>query len=437
MEIKPPGKILPTGPGQTPRADPGPAALRALTTNWQVGQLFEAVVTGSTQRGHLLLSLRGVSLEVARPPDLPFQTGQRVQLQLTAREPLPAFRVLGLIDPVPAGKTAPLTVQQALRAEVPRQQPLPPLLANLAAVARPAANAPPLPADVQQTVTRLLQRLPTLEQIRQPEGLRQALQQSGPFLEARLARAVNGAPLRVDSDLHAALLRLADSLRRHLPAERLPPSLARPATAAAPPPPAMPAGSPGRAYQAGQPAPPVPHGAVRQAPQPQGRETASLLTAVSQENALEELVRQVDGALARHHVQQLHGQHAEQQQRQMWAMELPLRNGEEIDLFDIRIERDAQGRRPHPGPMPWSVSLAFDLAGLGPVRAVVSLRNEHISTAFWAEREPTASLFNAWLDTLRSQLAALGVEVGRLECHCGRPPEPDQAREPVLVDEQA
>jgi len=85
-------------------------------------------------------------------------------------------------------------------------------------------------------------------------------------------------------------------------------------------------------------------------------------------------------------------------------MELPIRHGDQVDVFDLRIEEE----EPHPhgenttSPR-WSVRLSFDLAGLGPVHALISLQAESVATRFWVERPETARLFDHWLETLESR----------------------------------
>ena len=393
---------------------------------------------GKSTDGKLLLTLQGNEVVVPRPPPLPFPDGQRLELELLSKTPLPTFR----LRPFVPTAADPASVQQALRTALPRQQPLPPLLANLTILATEPQSAPPMPKEVAQLSQQLYQQLPTPKQLQQVMALKNALQQTGPFLESDLAKAVAGHPLNTERNLRLTLLRLAASLRHHLPAERpqLPPSspgvtLATPdlspsgrSTQPAPPYAQTPAGSPQQAAD---------NSTIRQTPQPQSQSKASLLTVSTQENGLEELLRQVEGVLNRGQVHQLQNLHAENQGRPLWAMELPIRTEQGIDLFDLRIERDAEHQRGDSESIPWSVTLAFDLDGLGPIRAAVSLRGDQITTRFWAERETTSTLFNQYLDTLRSRLHHAGLNVGRLECRCGMPVETNTDLEPQLLDEKA
>ncbi|MDH5444585.1 MAG: flagellar hook-length control protein FliK [Gammaproteobacteria bacterium] len=178
--------------------------------------------------------------------------------------------------------------------------------------------------------------------------------------------------------------------------------------------------------------------AVRsQAPQPQGTAQASLINILNTESALDELIGQVEGALARIQVQQLQTAATDQQHRPVWIMELPVRTEQGIDLFDLRIQRDSENHAEDDPKAPWTVSLAFDLEKLGPIRAQVMLYGEdRISTVFWAEKHESSSYFNQHLEKLKSRFKQVGLEVARVDCRCGKPDSPPPSREPRLVDEK-
>jgi len=452
MDIKPPNNNLPASPADVATPTSTRPLPGGLPRDWLPGQLLLAVVMAKSDIGPLLLNIQGILAEVTRPANLPLQVGQRLELKLLAKEPLPLLQVQTLHN----AKTtlAPpdiRTVNQALRKVVPRQTQATPLLANLRWLATQIPPSPMLPRDIQQLSQQIYQQLPTLSQLRQPAKLAEQLQRSGPFLEANLAKAVQHRTPPA-TEIRIQLLRLATLLRTQESSlavtSKTPPSApAVRASESTAPTTTLPSQSVSQpASQSGAPYTPVAQSipastaqqsSVRQVPQPQISSNASLPNLPSEASASAELLRQVEGVLARVQVQQLQSLHAENQGRQLWAMELPIKTHQGIDLFDFRIERDAQQQADDEARTPWSVTLAFDLAGLGAIRTVISLRGETISTQFWAEQRDTSRLFNQHLDNLRNQFDQVGLNVGKLECRCGTPLAVDAAQEPKLLDEKA
>lgn len=99
-------------------------------------------------------------------------------------------------------------VRIAAAQAVPRQAGLAPLMANIQA----AVDRPDVPAEVREAGRALLAATPTAAAIATPRGLRRAVEGSGVFLEARMARAVDvptveSATRPVETtDMKAALL---------------------------------------------------------------------------------------------------------------------------------------------------------------------------------------------------------------------------------------
>ncbi len=406
----------------------------------------------------------------------PLQAGQNLKLEVVQpRSEPPQLRIL-------SEGSAQNHAEQALRILLPRQSSLTPLLANLALLGRatpapantqggsPPATAtattgnPPtlpatgaasgstqagalnpgavnaasaLPRPITEQLQQWLRLLPNVAQASRPEGLKQALLDSGVFLEARLLTAASGttpsqaAAQLLGQDLRAGLLRLAAALQQLRPA---------------PPPPGAPPGAPAQAAAASaagdqtsgvQPAPATPPPLRGVPPLPQAAAPASL-AGLPPAEAGRELLQQVEGALARIQLHQLQSLPGSEAGRAVWAMELPLRHGQDIDLFGLRIERDAEHNAGTPAQRDtWSVTLAFDLGELGPVRARVSLYDGQISAQFWTEQPATRQRFEDHLATLHERLRNAGLQIGRLGCHSGMPPDASPPPPSGLVNEKA
>jgi hypothetical protein len=432
-------RVVPQDPKQ-PSAQILLPASNPQLGQWKSGQIIQARVDPSPQQGQMALDLAGLKVVAKNqlPPPLA-QPGQALKLEVVHPGAPAALKVLKIQAPAP---NSPVLVHQAVRAELPKQMPLPPLLANLTAVttpqtpvAKPTQNLPPLPQPVVDLARRIVAELPTRETIRSPEGLRQAIQQSGVFLEPLLARYVQQRQMgqtptqpvpTPTGDTKAALLSLLASLFTLTKVQPKTASTPTGQTAQSATTPAAPHSQPSL--------PPLPH----LPPQPQARAAATLTAHMTTQQALLELMRQTEGGLARIHLNQLASQPQEDDNRRIWVTELPVRQGEQQDVIQLRIEEETDGGDKK-RPKQWSVTLAMDLDKLGPVRIRVSLLDGQVSASFWAEETRTTRLFQDHLQQLKEQLSQSGLKVGNLSANQGQGPttSPPPSQSYVLLDEQA
>lgn len=389
----------------------------AASPQWQAGQVLDARVIDAQRDGTLLLQLEGQGKPVQARSPLPLAVGQQVKLEVA----LEADRVVLRLLDKPAEQPA---LQQAWRTALPHQLPLATVLQHIARLMQlpsvpgsgttatanaaappplpPTTTAPPLPVSLpelrageitsrpqpastaspatpaaatptadklQSLALELLNRLPEPQRLGTAEGLRQAVLNSGLFLEARLAR---GDTTALQEDFRAGLLRLLHAVKE----------------------------------QAAAPAAATARG---------GNLPALMLSAAM----LGELSQQIEGALARVKVQQLHTLGAQTGADPAWLLELPLRSGTEQDILRLRIQREGN-QRDGSGAPGWSVRLHFDSAQHGAVDSVVTLLGGKVGVSFWAEQPQTAERLQLRLEELRGQLHTAGLEVEHLRSTVGR-----------------
>lgn len=378
-----------------PSRGPEPARVQA----WQVGALLQATVVSATKDGQAEIRIGADNYRAQTAQ--PLRAGEQMTLRVVATGSPVQLQVLQ------AG-TAPDAMQAALRQALPQQQSYAPLLADAAAALRPDIRTS-LPPEVQAALQRLAGSQPGAAQATTAEGLKQAIRQSGVFLESQLAREAAGGPrAQTAQDFKAAVLVLARALAQAMPPE----SATTARTAAAPSAPMAPPPPPGSA-----PAPQAPHPAL-------------LPDLPAGERALQ-LATGTQGALARIELNQL----ASVQQGQAVWVELPLRRDGGSDVVQLRIGRDGGGGG-GAAEDAWSVSLALDLPGLGPVRSLISLRGAQVSVGFWSEDAATHQRLHDHLADLRASLEQAGLDVGRVASHAGAPP-PDERPPGRLLSERA
>ncbi|WP_455234539.1 flagellar hook-length control protein FliK [Thiogranum longum] len=181
------------------------------------------------------------------------------------------------------------------------------------------------------------------------------------------------------------------------------------------------------------PLPPPFRGAV---PVPQAALQASLDLLNRVGNLRTDLLQQSEAALARLQLSQLAALPKEGEPGLLeWLLELPIRRGDDIDLWSLRLFREP-GKEQHQQEPGWSVQLAFDLPGLGPLQAHVQLSGERVSTSFWAERQDTLTVLRQHLHELREAMTGAGLEVAELQCRSGCMPAPKPASRHPLISEK-
>ncbi len=429
-------------------------AARPMVEAWSVGQLLQATVVAPVQPHRVTLLIGGSRMEAET--NSPLRPGQQLSLRVEQRGETTLLRVL-------PQKSEPQAIQtRALRAALPRQTPLPPLLANLAQLAKAPEQIPHEAAPAWAKLARAVVRaLPEQQALTNPAGLRRAMNDSGTFFESRAARAARGDAPFPAQDFKASLLRLAALFSR---ATALP-SPARP-TAGNPPPstaaaasmvlgsPPTPSGSAvqGPVSDAAKPAALQAEGAPSRAdtrvqdpgppprrgpPQPQHPATASIASLGSPGKIATELRGQVEGAISRVQLHQLNSLSGEEGAKPVWSMEIPVRRGEQMDVWSLRIEEDSSGPPEAPAKR-WCISLAFELEALGPVHARLTLQSQKVSASLWAERESTAALIGRHAEELRRMFDGAGLGVGDILCVHGQPPQaPAESSQSSLISVEA
>ncbi len=467
-----------------PRGGSGPlltlrqAASGGERGNWQAGQVLRATVVSFTPQGHVNLDVDGTRLQSNQSAlGLQAQSGQSLRLEVVSGGKLPVLRVLE------GGGSPQEAARQATREALPRQASLEQVLQRGADQLRQLAGGAGTTQQAQ-AARQVLSALPDAGRMTTAEGVRQAVSNSGLFLENHLGQQARGGPAApLSQDLKANVLRLLSVMR---PAE----AAARPAATQGggaqgggaaqtsgqvplltyPPPnrgallqatgqtgagpsagqptgaqaagaqaagaQAAPAGStaPAQAAPSGQAAPAVQTG------QPAGGQAGQAVAAAGVRAA--DLVQQLEAGLARIQLNQLASTGAlTEGARPHWHVELPLRGQDgTLTPLTLALTREREGDGDTIAPL-WTVNLHFELSELGPIRAGLTLVGErHVSVGLWARDEETVAIFEAELDRLRESMAAAGLTVGHVGVRQGAAEPPSPAAENLatrLLDEEA
>jgi hypothetical protein len=277
-----------------------------------------------------------------------------------------------------------------------RQGSLPEQLAILNSILAQAPNIR-LQSQLSQYIRHLLLNLASWSEVIQAGGLSQALSNSGLLLESKLSYRKDRQ--RFTRDFKASLLGLL---------QRLPDADNRPLGRFLPPPP--------------------PYRDAHPVPQPRAQ---PIEIGHHPNESLHSMLREAGEAILARLL--LHQIASAENEQDCWLVEIPIRDGDDLDLLHLRIDRECHGDG-HDGQSRWMANLAIDLPTLGPIRTQVSLQNKCISCIFWAEQITTVSIIRHHLKHLQNALEAQGLKVQSLSCGHGTPPHTrsEQSRRALL-----
>lgn len=413
MEIKPPSHNLYTAITSKISAASTNNQPSSAPPEWHIAQQIKAIITQITAK-QLFLNIQGTSANTPKP-DIPgLKVGDVLNLEIEQLKPLPQFRIISLQKSVGTN-----TITQALRQIAAHDTAIEPMLKNLSYVAnRPALRPSPLAADVNAAVREIFKQLPAPFNIKTGTQVKEQLQNSGTFIEGKIKNKINevlhnaittksvqtkslsglNLSAELDSDLGVQLHRLANLIRTQLPPVKNPAALTQPT--------------------ANQSAPQL---AKEVTPQQQPvraveNQQASLQNITLREEAMQTFLRQVESSLTHLQQTQLTNLNESQPGRPQWLMELPIKDGQDIDLFELRITEEESSHAEENEKKIWNVTLKFDLTGLGKIKAHIKMQNDFVSAQFFSEKAEVLSLFQQNFDFLRGRLNYNGLNVGNIEC---------------------
>ncbi|WP_269619276.1 flagellar hook-length control protein FliK [Zhongshania sp. BJYM1] len=399
----------------------GPAPVLAID------RVLTAVVVG--QRAEHLYELASGNLRMMAESQTALRHGEKLLLQVTGKDhkQRPQLQIL---------KAETGLVNSQLRATLPQQQSANQLLANLSKL-----STMPQQQSLAGLGKEFIGVLPDKAQLSDPAGLRQAIMQSGLFLESQIIKDTLS-----NRDLKRALLRLSHQISQQLDgaksetniekADTKHPPLAKeysPQTRLAPlPSEHMATKTAVESYVQSATAKPKSEELPGQL-HPQGRQVASLNNSDSDIEILQQILRDVRGTIARQESHQLlHLQQSDKQQTQ-YMVELPVRGSDGIDVWQLHLQKFSHAEDDQNAPDTpqkdkqdqhnWTITLSFDLPGLGPFRARVSQQPD-LNIHFSADSSNTTELIKSQCHELVQRLEDQGINAQKIECRS----------EPISVD---
>lgn len=414
--ITPPASAA-TPPRAVPATAPVPASQPVTTSAPAVLQVAHPPSPVAVQQAFLQQALQTLGLPAAQPAATPpAAAGAAPTASTTAGAASPTAATAPAAPAITAA-TARAMAGPLLGPVLQRQDGLAPLFANLRALAQGTislALPKTLPPAIQQV---LAQAIPAERQAPTAAKLKDALQASGLFLEARQAA---GLPMPRQGDLKAGLQALRETLLPIVDFLSPTPKASRQDHGGVP---------------SDQQADPAPDQSARLAPPrrdgplvPQPAAEPSLAPGEKPLAIAETLLDQTEAALDRIKLAQyasLPLEPARQdgtQPAQRWLAEIPLAFQQGITMLPLQVERDAP-RRDAQGVSPpvWRIRFALDVEPMGPLQGVVTLQGRDVGVSIWAEREETSQLLRGAAPGLEGALLDADFASGAIDIHTGQP----------------
>lgn len=380
-----------------------------MLAEWRIGALLQAVAVRDATTGQLFLDIgnsrypaRIASGDGSGPAE-----GEQLQVRVLRTSPVLALETV----PAPASDSADGELKaDALRRYLPKQASPALLSSNLGFIARGSSDTVALPRSIMQAAANLWQALPEAAALGDAKALERAVARSGVFLESSLASGDRmETAVAAKTDLKALMLQLSRALGE-LGAR---PNAAMTDTSAPAP----------------LPSARGPLNALPAAPA-----TLSLLDTSSQQ--MNELSRQVDGAIARLTTVQV-ANASQDTPTQSLLVELPVRHEDRASMVRLRFERDGSRQQAVDSDQSWTVEAAMDLGAIGALHARVTLTGHRIGVQLRAESPAVVDTLSARRLELEGMLREAGLEVDRIVCLHGMPAGDAGPRPTRLLDIRA
>jgi flagellar hook-length control protein FliK len=312
-----------------------------------------------------------------KPPE--FKIGQYLTLEITKTGAMPEFRIIPSVSNITQEK-----ITELVKLFLPRHESSSVLLNQIIKDLPQLIKNENVAQALKRITVEILQNLPAQERLTNSQGVKQSINNSGVFLEAKLPSMAGNSGLNVEKDFKANLLKFIHALKQEVTTQN-----------------------------------------------EQKTQQADL-------NLLKNLQQKAENAVARIVLDQLISLPNEDNPKQLWNLELSFMDRETAEATSIEIEWEKE-KDQQAGNSNWSVNITITPSGLGRIHCVVAYQNDVINTYFRSQKTQTADLIKHNLDYLKGQLEDSGLKAGNMSAQDGLPPiKPlPQISEKKLFDDNA
>jgi len=368
------------------------AALKQL----EPGQLLDAIVKSSLSEQLVKIQIANTQLIASTTAKL--VEGQLLKLEVLKTEPMLELKIIRPSLPESAQ-------QQILRLSLPKQLPLQQLINQLPGLLQVKTNG--LSSATQLTLEHILSQSISSDKLN-ASALLKAFQNSGILAEANAAKGNTPSAqdlklniLKALADINNPSSQTATSSLTKSGAENLISNLMNTIKLAT------------------QQQKSLIH--TKDTATNEALNSMQASQAGKQENVFMQILRLLEGSLARTQLHQLSSLPGDDNLRQIWQFEIPLRFIDDYDSVLVRFEKEEKDTEEQ--EIHWRVTLEFNFEETGKIQARLLIIGEQVSTIFWCEKEQTHQTVSSQLPTLESMFENAGLLIGKLNAYHGQAPE--------------
>ncbi|MDO9423761.1 MAG: flagellar hook-length control protein FliK [Methylobacter sp.] len=401
------------------------AKIIGITGNKIQLQLFTNTPSPSTtDMGNKQVGLIAIDRSQLTNAPQNLKIGQNLNLEMLKAGTTTDFKVISTSYNIPEAKIA-----EFIKQFLPRHEACPLFLNQLIKDLPELMNNESVSKALKDIAAKIIQNLPPKEQLITSQGLKQAIANSGLFLEARLppamaqAELIKQLPQLIKNEtVPQSLQRIAAEILQNLTQKE--PLLNSP-------------------------------GLQQSAAHPKQLSEAELLTlkldmadalgnedfkanllkfiqALKQEltaqdaqhtiqadiDLLKNLQNKTENTVAKLVLDQLMSLPKEDNPKQLWVIDIPFIDRQQAETVKIEIQRDKENKQ-QSDSSDWSVNITITPPKLGTIHCRVSCQHDVINTYFNSQKTQTAELIEHNLDYLKKQLEESGLTTGHMDAHDG------------------
>jgi uncharacterized protein (UPF0147 family) len=360
------------------------------------------------------------------------KAGQSLNLQVTKTGSVPEFKIVPNTSNIPEAKVA-----EFVKQFLPRHEASPVFLNQLIQDLPQLMQNKSVPQALKDIAQKIIQNLPPKEQLVTSQGLKQAMTDSGLFLETKVTSAIGQSTLvnelpqlikneNVPQSLQRIAVEIMQNLTQKQPLLNKPtpePAAVEPNEAESPPAKLNPPDD----SNLSKPSPladaePIANDfktnllkfiqALKQEISVQGEQASSQ----TELDLLKNLQHKTENTVAKLVLDQLASLPKDDSPKQVWLVDIPFIDRQHAESVRIEVQQDKENRQQQRGNN-WSVNITITPPELGTIHCIVSYRDQLINTYFKSRNDQTTEIIKNNLNYLKEQLEQSGLKTGHMDAH--------------------